>query len=252
MDYPNEDVSTGVHLLQEADWAILSTGLLKTDPPLVVEALAFTIADYLDPLFEHLITIGGEDTDVLGQLVAEAVGVEFDSFGATTILHSASRNEFASGVDHLLRDLVGATGIEDDGGLAAELAELRLPVFGSQPQHSKPLKEWGEGTGAVLMSVALLAGTHAPALLVLAGPVGAIITLGTYAVLGGAWAAKLVRNHRAALREAKAADSAKTHDVEVAAAAAATEAARHEMVVRKQEALKRLRPTQLRIRPDSG
>jgi hypothetical protein len=256
MDYPNSAGSTGVHVLDEADWAILSTGLLKTDPPLVVEALTFTIADYLRPLFDHLVTIGGEDTDTLGQLVAEAAGVEFDSFGATKILHSASPEEFAAQVGPVLRDLLGMTGIEDNGELATELAELRLPVFRSQPRDSKPLREWGAATGTVLTSVAFLAGTHAPALLVLAGPVGAIISLGTYVGFGGAWAAKRVHQRRAALPEAKAADAAakvaaKTSDEEVAetaaaaeaaAAAAAAAAAMHEMIRRKQEYLKRHRP----------
>ena len=186
---PNLPVGTGASLFDEAEWAVLSTGVLNTDPPLVVEALTFTVPDNLQPLFEYLTTTGTGDTDTLEEFVAEASGVEFDSFSATTVWDSASSENFAARVDSLLREFVGATGIED-GALAEELAELHLTVFGSPPRGSKPLKEWGEGTGSVLMGIGVLAGTHAPAFLALTGPVGAIITLGTYATLGGVWGDK--------------------------------------------------------------
>lgn len=194
---------TGVSLFDEAEWAVLSAGVLNTDPPLVVEALAFTVPDDLQPLFEYLTTTGTGDTNTLADFVAEAPGLEFGSFGATIVRDSAPSAEFAAQIGTLLTEFVRATGIEDDGELAEELAELRLPVFGSQPRGSRPLKEWGEGTGSMLMCIGVLAGTHAPALLALTGPAGAIITLGTYATLGGLWVSKRLRERRAAQRAAQ-------------------------------------------------
>jgi hypothetical protein len=133
----------------------------------------------------------------------------------------------ATRVGSLLGEFVGATGIEDGGELAAGLAELRLPVFGSQPRDSKPLKDLVEDAGDALMFIGVLAGTHAPALLVLTGPVGAIITLGTYATLGGAWAINRVRQRRAAQREAEAVRAAADAATAAAEATAATVAALH-------------------------
>jgi hypothetical protein len=231
---------TNVSLFDEAEWAVLSTGVLNTDPPLVVEALTFTVPDDLQPLFEYLTTTGTGDTNTLEEFIAEASGMEFDSFRAMTVRDSAPPAEFEPRLSSLLRDFVSAIGIEDSGEFAAELAEIRLPVFGSQPRDSKTLKDLVEGTGNALMCIAVVAGTHAPALLALTGPVGAIITLGTYVSLGGAWATKRLRERRAARREAKAtkaaADAAKA--AADAKTVAAAEAARHARVVRKQEALK--------------
>src|SRR5690349_13744130 len=95
MAEPNLPEGTGVSLFDAAEWAILSTGVLKTDPPLVVEALAFTVPEYLQPLFEYLTATGTGDTNALAEFVAEASGLEFDSFGAVTVLESAPPAEFA-------------------------------------------------------------------------------------------------------------------------------------------------------------
>jgi len=255
---PNSPAGTGASLFDEAEWSVVSTGLLNTDPPLVVEALTFTVPDDLQPLFERLTTTGTVDTDTLEEFVAEASGVEFDFFSAMTVWDSASSEDFAARVGSLLREFVSATGIED-GALAEELAELHLPVFGSQPRGSKPLKEWGEGTGSVLMGIGVLAGTHAPALLALTGPVGAIITLGTYATLGGVWATKRIRQRRADRRKVKAAaakdaadakDAAAAKDAADARAAADAEAASKARVAKNQAELAKIaRARRVTIRP---
>jgi hypothetical protein len=265
---------TGVPLLDEAEWAVLSTGVLETDPPLVVEALTFTVPEYLQPLFEHLTATGAGDTNILAEFVAEASGLEFDSFSAIAVWDSAVPAEISAQIDGLLREFVGATGIVDGGELAAELAELRLPVFGSQPRSTEPLKQWATGAGNVggaLMAIGVLAGTHAPVFLVLTGPVGAGIALGTYATLGGIWATKRIRDRRAAKREADAAkavtdpakatakadadadaDAAKAKaDADAVKAAADAEAARADMVARKQAWLRQMaQKRRFQVRPD--
>jgi hypothetical protein len=216
-----------VSLFDAAEWAVLSTGVLTTDPPLVVEALTFTVPHYLQPWFEYLTTTGTRDANTLAEFVVEASGIEFDSFDAVTIRESEPRAEIAAQVANLLGEFVSAIGIEDDGKLAAELAELRLPVFGSQPQDSKPLKDWvasAGGAGNVLICIATLAGPHAPALLLLTGPVGAAITIGTYATLGGAWTVNRVRKRRARKREADDAKAAADAAQAVADAKTSTDA----------------------------
>ncbi len=196
-----------VSLLDEADWAVSSTGVLYTDPPLVIDALTFTVPADLRPLFEHLTSVETVDMDALVDFVAEVSGVEFDSFeGAATVL--VPPGEFAARVGSLLGELVHAAGVTfEDGDLAAMLADVRLPVFGSQFHRGKPIKEWGEAAGAVLASVGVLAGTHGPALLLLMGPAGAIITLGTYGTLGGIWVANRLRQRGKDRRAARAAAS---------------------------------------------
>lgn len=259
---------TGAPLLDEAEWAVLSTGVLETDPPLVVEALTFTVPEYLQPLFEHLTATGAGDTNALAEFVAEASGLEFDSFSAIAVWDSVAPAEISAQVDGLLREFVEATGIVDGGELAAELAELRLPVFGSQPRGTEPLKQWATGAGnagGALMAIGTLAGTHAPVFLILAGPVGAGIALGTYATLGGIWATKRIRDRRAAKREAEAAkavtdaakakvdaDAAKAKaDADAVKAAADAEAARADMVARKQAWLRQMAlKRHFQIRPD--
>jgi hypothetical protein len=244
-----------VSVFDAAEWAVVSTGVAETDPPLVVETLTFRVPWDLIPPLEYLTTIGTGDTNALAEFVADVSGLEFDSFGDVVVRDSAPSAEFLTQVRILLREFVGEIRIEGGGDLAAELAELRLPVFGSQPRDTKPLKDLVEDGGNALMCIGMLAGTHVHALLVFAGPVGAIITLGTYAVLGGGWAINQIRQRRAEQRAADAArivaDAARAEvaaKAEAAAQAEAILAAQHERIARKQERLKARAP-KLTIEP---
>lgn len=238
---------------------MFSAGVLHTDPPLVIETLTFTVPTDLHPLFEYMTAQKTRDMDTLAEYVAEASGIEFESFDTAPPVLMPS-GEFAERVSDLLRNLVGAAGVElEAGDLAAILANLRLPVFGSQPRGSKLIKDWGESTGAVLASIGALAGAHAPALVLLAGPAGAIITLGTYGALGGIWVANRLRQRAQDRRTARRAASSPTPPVgaapveEVPAggvdeAEAARLAAMHERVVEKQRRL-RMKVRKIRLRP---
>lgn len=176
-------------LLDQAEWAIVTTGVLDATPPIVIEALTFMVPPELTSRFAELTVDGAvPEVDTVGALVADACGVEFEQLSSPAVTGMEDPDRHAELVRSLLRDLVGAAGGSAAGvELAEELTAFRLPVFGSQSSSSEQILRWGGGAGEVLGAVGVLAGSHAPALLLLAGPAGAIITIGSVGLAAGTW-----------------------------------------------------------------
>lgn len=225
----------GNALLDQSDWIVESTAVVPGGAGLIVRALTFSLDADEASRAQALVT-GQVNIEAVGALLADVLGVEGELYEPVRF----TRDDWQAADANPLRPLLaGYAGLVEDVVDSEEvvglLEELRLPVFASQPEAYRKIKDIGQDVQGIIGAVGTFGqviGGHAGAVLVLISEIGvSVVAVGTIVLVAGLRAWDRLKRRRVEKKAAKAAAAAARqlenlrHQEEAAAEAAEREAA---------------------------